>query len=87
MDKRTRIPPMNRKIVYGRLINPACVDLSVQPVCNCQDIFMAESLVKGNNDQIPPLVINDTDHYLILKKNQHIGNAVESNVIKESDID
>ncbi len=48
---------------------------------------MAASLVKGNNVQIPLSVINDTDHYLTLKKNQHIGNAVESNVIKESDID
>ncbi len=82
VNKRTRIPPMKRKIVYGRLINPACVDFSVQPVCNCQDIFMAASLVKGNNVQIPLFY-----HYLTLKKNQHIGNAVESNVIKESDID
>ncbi len=33
------------------------------------------------------MVINDTDHYRTLKKNQHIGNAVESDVIKELDID
>ncbi len=45
---------MNRKVVMGRLLNPACVDVSVQPVCNCQDFFIATSLVNGNNGQIPP---------------------------------
>ncbi len=48
---------------------------------------MVASLLKGNNDQIPLLVINETDHYLTLKMKQHIGNAVEYDVIKESDID
>ncbi len=33
------------------------------------------------------MVINDTDHFLTLKKNQHIDNSVASDVIKESDID
>jgi hypothetical protein len=85
VNRRTRIPPNRMKIVMGKLTSPADADFVIQPVCNCQNYFMATCLVKGNSGLVPFMVINDTEHFITLTRDQHIGNAVEVDTVVETD--
>jgi hypothetical protein len=81
LERRTKIPPNSIKIITGRFTDPADTDFVVQPVCTCQGHFMAASLVKGGNGQAPLVVVNDSHHFVTLKRGYHIANAVELDAV------